>query len=170
MMIIITAIFIIIAHTIYTSYEHYLIQLPTTLSTGVTRIPRRRLKSIIWLTLLLFPVFDLFVGLANSYSPLQHDPTFTPARQRGPTQKQGGSADHIALAVRFAKTYRLTEVRNTNVNKNELNPPIDQLGLCSLAGDCKQGHSDNFSSGPAWPIAGPNSLPKVLSWSETAGH
>lgn len=78
----ITWILIVIARAIYSLYEHYLQQLPKKLSTGVTRVPRRRLKPMIWMTLLLFPSFDLFVGIANKFSPLHHDPKFPPNNER----------------------------------------------------------------------------------------
>jgi hypothetical protein len=79
MVVSVTGILIVIARAIYSSYEHYLRQLPENLSTGVKRVRPRRLKSLIWLTLVLFPAFDIFIGIANHCSPLRHDPAFVPA-------------------------------------------------------------------------------------------
>ena len=101
MMALITFILIVIARAIYSSYEHYFDQLPPTLSSGVNRVPRRRVKSLIWLTLLLFPLFDLFIGVANRYSPLQHDPSYVPpagsvATTKSVTSENGSTGGRAA--------------------------------------------------------------------------
>src|SRR5213082_740461 len=111
----ITWILIVIARAIYGLYEHYLLQLPRKLSTGIKRVPQRRLKPMIWMTLLLFPMFDLFVGIANNYSPLHHDPKFQPNNQRSRAPSLGLKQSDVYRA--FTHNFQSPETVNETVNK-----------------------------------------------------
>jgi hypothetical protein len=98
MIAIITSILIVIARAIYSSYEYYANQLRSMLPADIKPAPQRRVKSLIWLTLLIFPLFDLFIGVANSVSPLRHDPSFAPAAGASVTTRRSPEPQYESVA------------------------------------------------------------------------